>query len=190
MHPEAVLLILLIGFFDELNLFVVVYFLKFYFDDLSAAGGYVFADVGSFDGQFAMAAVDEDGELNAARTAMVKEGVECGADGAAGVENIVAENHVAAIDVKAERALSYDGTDIMRGEVVAIETNVKHACVDGAFFDSGDELGEALGEWNASALDADESETGAAIGFFDDFMGEADKGAFDFRSGHQAAFEA
>ena len=73
------------------HLFGGVDFMKLHFDNLAAAGGNMFADVGGLNGQFAMAAVDKHGQLHAARTAVVEERVERGADGAPGVKHIVAD---------------------------------------------------------------------------------------------------
>src|ERR1700692_2461794 len=47
------------------HLFVGVDFAEFYFNNLAAAGGDMLANISGFNGQLAMAAVDEDGELDA-----------------------------------------------------------------------------------------------------------------------------
>src|SRR5580698_4980912 len=86
--------------FDQQHLLVLVDFVEFDFDDFAAAGGYLFSDVGGFDGQFTMATVNENCELHAARTAMIKQGIESGADGAAGIEHVVAQHHVAVVYIK------------------------------------------------------------------------------------------
>ena len=62
------------------------------------------ADIGGLDGQLPMAAVDEYRQLHAARAAVIEQGVERGADGAAGIEHVVAQDHVAAFDVEADGA--------------------------------------------------------------------------------------
>ena len=61
--------------------------------DLPAARGQVLADVVGADGQLAMAAVDEDGQADDARAAEVHQGVHGGADGPAGEEHVVDEDH-------------------------------------------------------------------------------------------------
>ena len=95
----------LVDEFDEDDLFVVVDFAEFDFDDFAAGGGDGAADELGFDGEFAVAAVDEDEELDALGAAVVEEGIEGGTDGASGVEDVVHKNDVAAGDVEAELAL-------------------------------------------------------------------------------------
>jgi hypothetical protein len=71
-----------------------------------------------------------------------------------------------------------------------VEADVEDAGIDGGLFNGLDKLGEALGEGNATALDADESEVGAAVVALDNFMGEANEGALDLGGGHEAALLA
>ena len=147
--------------FYEDDLFVVVDFAELDFDDFAREVGTVRPMKRGFDGQLAVAAVDEDEELDALGAAVVEEGVEGGADGAAGVEDVVHQDDVAAVDVEADVAFFDDGAGAVGGEVVAVEADVEDAGVDGVLFDVVDELGEALGERDAAALDADEAEVGA-----------------------------
>ena len=121
------------------HLLVVVDFLQLDFDNLALRGGDGTAHKRCLDGQLAMTAIDEHQELDAAGTAMIEEGVEGGANGAAGVEHVVDEDDVAAVDVEAERAGDDDGADVAGGEVVAIEADVEDAGVDGVLLDAGDE---------------------------------------------------
>ena len=76
------------------------------------------------------------------------------------------------------------------GEVVAVEADVENAGVDGGLLDGLDELGDALGEGDAAALDADEAEVGAAVVALDDLVRETDEGALDLGGGHEAALLA
>src|SRR5579875_1451897 len=174
---------LAVGEFDQEDLFVVVDFAEFDFDDFAAGGGDGAAYVLRLDGEFAVAAVDEDEELDGLGAAVVEEGVEGGPDGAAGVEDVVEKDDVAAFDVEADVAFFDDGADVAGREVVAVEANVEDAGVDGVVFDGGDDFGEPLGEGNAAALDADEAEVGGAVVALDDFVGEADEGAIDLGGG-------
>ncbi len=75
--------------FDEKHLLHVVDFLKFHFDDFVIGGLHGAADVARFDGQFAMAAIDQNQQLHARRTAVIEKSVERRADGAAGVKHVV-----------------------------------------------------------------------------------------------------
>ena len=176
--------------FYEEDLFVVVDFAEFDFDDFAAGGGNGAAYVLRLDGEFAVAAVDEDEELDGFGAAVVEEGVEGGADGAAGVEDVVHEDDVAAGDVEADVTFFDDGADVAGREVVAVEADVEDAGVDGVVLDGADDFGDALGEGNAAALDADEAEVGGAVIAFDDLMGEADEGAVDLGGGEETALFA
>lgn len=175
---------------DEEYLLVVVDLVEFDFDNFAAAGGDVAADVGCFDGQFAVASVDEHSELNAARTAVVEERVEGGANGTAGVEDIVAEDNITTFHVAAKSTGGDDGAHIGGGEVVTIELDIEGPGFDGALFDVGDQFAEALGERSPAALDADQGQVFAAVAFFDNFVGEAHQGALNLGGGHQPALDA
>ena len=58
------------------------------------------ADEPGFDGQFAMAAVDQHQQLHARRAAVVEQRVERRADGAAGVQHVVHQDDVLALHAK------------------------------------------------------------------------------------------
>jgi hypothetical protein len=147
-----------------------VHFDEFDFDDVAAAGLDIAADVGGFNGELAVSAVDEDEDLNARGAALVHEGVEGGAGGASGEEDVVYEDDVAAV----------------AREVVAIVGDVYGSGGDVVLFDFRDEGCEAAGEGDSAALDADEGEGCGVAGFLGDFMREADEGALDFRGGENA----
>ena len=148
------------------------------------------ANVGGFDGQFAMTAVDEHGQLHAPRPPVIKKCVERGADSAAGEEHIVADDHIAALDVDADGAWGYHRANIRRRQIVAVELDVEHAGVDSAFLDSGDQLAQPLGQRNAAPLDADQGQVGAAIALFNNLVGQAHQRALDLGGGHQPALDA
>jgi len=180
----------LVGELDEENLFVVVDFAQLDFNDFAARGGDGSADEAGLDGKLAVSAVDEHEQLDALGAALVEEGVEGRADGAAGVEDVVHEDDVAAIDVEADVAFFDDRARACGGKVVAIEADVEYAGIDGRFLDGPDELGDALGEGNAAAFDADEAEVGAAVIALDDLVRQSDEGALDLGGGHEAALLA
>src|SRR5579875_3186021 len=176
--------------FDEDDLLVAVDFAELNFDDLALGGGDGASDEGGLDGELAVAAIDEDEELDAAGAPVVEEGVESGADGASGVEDVVDEDDIASVDVEAEGTGVDDGADVAGREVVAIEADVEGTGIDGVFFDAADQGGEALGDGDAAALDADESDGGRAVIFLDDLMSQANEGALNFGGGHNPALLA
>ena len=65
---------------------------ELHLDALAARRGQVLADVVGADRQLAVAAVGDDGELDARRPAVVEERLDRGADRAAGVEDVVDED--------------------------------------------------------------------------------------------------
>src|SRR5205814_205394 len=102
-----------------------------------------------------MAAVDQDEKLNSGSPALVEERVERGADGAAGVEHVVHQDDVFAFDGKRDVGGVDDGLVGDGGEVVAVEVDIQNAHGDLALLEALDFLGEALGERDASAANAD-----------------------------------
>ena len=74
---------LLVGTLSQRRTFSTVDFLKLNFDDFNVRGLYGPADEARFDGQFAMAAIDQYKQLNACWTAVIEQRVECRTDGAA-----------------------------------------------------------------------------------------------------------
>jgi len=80
-----------------------------------------------------------------------------GADSAAGVEHIVADDHIAALDVDADCAWGYHRAHICGRQIVAVELDVEHAGVHCALLDAGDQPAQPLGQRNAAALDADQA---------------------------------
>ena len=95
-------------------------------DPLLARGRQVLADVVGADRQLAVAAVAEDGELDPLRAAVVEEGLDRGADGAAGEEDVVDEDDGALGEVEVDVG---GVDDRLRGgrlgaDVVAVEGDV------------------------------------------------------------------
>ena len=87
---------------DEHDAFFVIDFLEPDFDNFGGTGLHRPADILRFDGHFAMAAIDEHAKGNALRSAEVEQAVHGGANGAAGVEHVVDEDEVHAVDVEGD----------------------------------------------------------------------------------------
>src|ERR1700723_332570 len=126
----------LVDALDQQYLLVVVDFAEFHFDDFTAAGRYMLANVGGLNRQLAMPAVNQNCQLHAAWTTVIKERVQCGADRAAGVEHVVAEDHVAAFDVDPDGAWSDYRTYAGCGKIISIKLNVEHPGVDRMLLDA------------------------------------------------------
>jgi hypothetical protein len=180
----------LVGKLDEENLFVAIDLTELNLDDFAARGGDGTANEAGFNGKLAMAAVDEHEQLHALGSALVEEGIEGSTDGPPGVEDVVHEDDVAAVDVEADVAFFDDRAWACGGKVVTVKADVKDAGIDGRLLDGPDELGDALGKRNAAALDANETEVGAAVIALYDFVRQSDEGALNLGGGHEAALLA
>src|SRR5438876_801749 len=88
-------------------------------DNLGSRGRHVLADEIGLDRQLAMSTIDEDRKLDRAWAAIVHEGVQRGADGASGVEHVVDEDDVGAVDVPGQRSL-VKLQDLSLKEIIAI----------------------------------------------------------------------
>ena len=100
----------------------------------------------------------EHGELHGPRAAEVDQLVERGPHGAAGIEDVVAEDHHAVVD----RARQVGALDLRLGadgrEVVAIESDVEDADGDLDRLQALDLGGDLLGERDAAGADADQED--------------------------------
>ena len=180
----------LVDFLDQQDLLVVVDFAEFDFDDFPTACRHVFADVGSFDREFAMTAVDQYRQLHASGTPVVKERVQGRSNGSPGVEHVVTKYDVPSVDIEAEIAGVHYGPRTMGAQVVAVELNVQDPSFNWALDDAAHENCQSLGQWYTAAFDADQGERFTGIGFFDDLVGQPDQGAINLGCRHQPAFFA
>ena len=137
---------------------MLVDFLKLHFDDFVVGGLDVAADELGFDGQLAVAAIDQHQQVDARRAAVIEQSVERGADGAAGVEHVVHQDDVFALDGEGDLGGADDGLDVDGGEVVAVEIDIEDADRHGAVFERFDFPRQALRQGHAAAADADEGE--------------------------------
>lgn len=90
-----------------------------------------------------MAAVNEDGQLNAARTAKVHDGVESGANGTARVQDVVHQHDALAVDAEGNVGGVDRGSEI-GSVVIAVEADVEAAERNVDALDLLDLLGELL----------------------------------------------
>src|SRR6185312_3349716 len=129
-------------------------------------------DVGA-NGQLAPAAVHEHGERDAGGAAEVRQLVERRANGAPGVEHVIHDHQVLAVDVPRNVGGANDGAWPDRLQIVAIERDVERTArnvLTLAFLHDGD---EPVSKLDAAALDADEDEVICAIVELDDFVRHA-----------------
>src|SRR5271166_5255384 len=101
-----------------------------------------------------MAAIDQDEELDQAGTSMGKEGVESGARGASGIEDVVDQHDFLAFDGKTNLHFLDYGSLAQSGEVVAIEGDIESADGNLFLFDLLNHFAEAFGDGDAATADA------------------------------------
>src|SRR5580692_1470481 len=158
------------------------------FDDLGITGLHGAADELSFNGHFAMAAVDQDAERDALGPPEVEEAVHGGANGAAGVKHVVDEDEIHLVDAEADVGRLQNGLGRDFREIVAIESNVEGADGNVDAIDAAHGFGDALGQRYAAAADAYRSEVFRDAAFLDNLMGQTAQSAVDLRGGHQLGF--
>ncbi len=173
---------------EQDNALFGVDFFQAHFDDFGIAGLDRAADVLGFNGHFAMAAVNEHAKGDALGAAEIEETVHGGAHCASGIEDVVDEDEFEAIDAKRNVGGLKDRLRRDFGEIVAVQRDIESADGDVNAVDAAHGVGDAFGERNAAAADADEREMARAAAFLDDLVSEALQGAVDLGGGHQLGF--
>ena len=175
----------LVDAIDEDDALFVVNFPEANFDDFGVAGLNRAADELGFDRHFAMTAIDQDAQGDAAGAAEIEEAIHGCANGTPGVEDVVDEDEVHAINSEGDvRGLQ----DCLRrdfGEVVAVEGDVERADRDIDAINATHGPCDAFCEGHTTAANADERKVAGAATFFDDLMRKTLKGTVNFGSGHQ-----
>jgi hypothetical protein len=178
------------GAFDEKHFFDAVDFLELHFDNFDVGGLDDAADKFSFDRELAVPAVDEDEELDARGTAVVEKGVQCGANGAAGVEHVIHQNDVFAGDRKRNVRGTHNGFDTHGAEIVAVEVNIENADWNCPVLEGLDLGSEALRHGNAAAANANERKLIEVLGLLQNLVREPDQGSIDLGRTHELRFFA
>ena len=172
----------LLGRADEQDAVDLVHLDELHLDALVAGGGQVLADVVGADRQLAVAAVDEDGELDAVGPAVVEERLDRGADRAAGVEDVVDEDDRPAVEREVELRRADERLRRERRlagahhHVVAVEGDVDRAEGGRRAGALLDEPREPLRERDAARLDPDERDVLDGRVALDDLVGDSRKG--------------
>ena len=141
-------------------------------DLLDQRGRQVLADEVGPDRQLAVAAVDQHGELDGLGPAEVVEGVERGADRAAGEQHVVDQHDDLAVDVVGDLGV-LERAGGLEAQVVAVHRDVERAGGDLAALDLGHALGDAAGEMHSARRDAEQDETGGVAIALEDLVGDA-----------------
>src|SRR5579862_86239 len=166
--------------FYQQNLFGVIQFAQLHLDNLAICGLHFAPDERRLDGQFAMAAVDQDAKLHLLRTTFIEKSVQGGTRGAPGVKDIIHQNDLFSGDTNANFGFLYNRLWTDSGKIVTVERNVQGAQRDRFLLNSFDHLAEALGKENAATANADDRQVLGAIIFLDDFVNQPDQSTLDF----------
>src|SRR5277367_1169759 len=98
-----------------------------------------------------MTAIDEHRELDAARAPVSEERVKGSADGAAGIEHVVAQDHMTVVDVQTNVSFAHHRAYVVGAEVVAVKTDVEHAGRNRTLHNSADQHRQSFSQGNAAA---------------------------------------
>src|SRR5437868_11144343 len=176
--------------FHQKNLLAGIDLLQFYFDDLVLRGLHRTPDEGGFDGQFTMSAVDQNQQLHSARTSVIEQCVERGANCASSVQNVVHKNDVLVGYVEADLHLVHHWLRTSGREIVTVKINVEGAYVNGRLLNLAYESRQSLCQGNTAPLDSDKAEALDSVVFLDDLVRETNEGALDLGRRHQTRFFA
>ena len=135
-----------------------------------------------------MPAVDEHAKRDTPGASEIEEAIHGGANGAAGVKDVVDEHEVHPVNAKNNVRRLQDGLGRNFGKIVAIERNVQRADGHIHAIDPAHCLSYALGQRYAAAPYAYQREMLGAAALLDNLMGQALQRAVDLRGGHQLGF--
>ncbi len=158
-------------------------------DPLLARRGHVLAHVVGADRQLAVAAVDENRQLDRARAPVVHDRVHRRADRAPGEQHVVDEDDVLALDVERDVGAVHLRRE-PDGEVVSVEADVERSDAHLGSLDLADLGRERLGEHGSAGDDADEREVARALVRLENLVRDARDGARDRLGVHHRRFRA
>src|SRR5690606_4454545 len=141
---------------------------------LAVLGGEEAAEVIRLDGVLTVTAIDEHGQLDGARPAVLYEGIQGGTSGAPGEEHVVHQHDVAVRDVAGDgRLVRRTLASIGRIEVVAEGGDVELLDIDVTMLDTPDFGGDGGGDGASTAADSDDLDILGAAVALDDLEGDA-----------------
>lgn len=111
-----------------------------------------------------MTPVDEDRELDHRGPTGVAQRVECGADGAAGVQDVVDEDDERTVDTAGGHRRPFEGAVGFAAQVVAVERDVEEPDSRSHTGELGDLVGELLREDRSAGRDADDLHPRCVVG--------------------------
>ena len=167
-------------FLDQQHLLSLVDFFELDFDDLVVGGLHAAAHKARFDRKLAVAAVDQHQQLHARRASVVEQRIQGGANGAAGVQDVVHQDDVLAGDRERDFRGIHHGLAGNGGQVIAVQSDIQDADRDLAVLEGLDSVRQALRHGHAAAANADKGQAVQILCFLENFVRQPDQGAFDF----------
>src|SRR5262249_27221146 len=143
------------SYFFQVHRVFTVEFLQPYVDEFTESGRHILTNEIGFDGQLAVAAVDEHGKLNALGSAKIVQRIERRAGGSASEEHIIHEHERLVSDVERNDG----GMDVRRGllmEIIAVHGNIQTAAWHRVLPDLAEHAGQSLRQIDAAALHSHE----------------------------------
>src|SRR5439155_15468273 len=131
------------------------------------------------DGELTPTAIDQDHEGDTTRPTKVGQLVQRGAHGAAGVQHVVDDDDVLALDIDGNPRLPHERSRPNRLQVVAIERDVERPLRDARLVALGDARHETRRELDTAALNSDNDETIRSVVQLDDLVGHTPERSID-----------
>src|SRR4029077_20854535 len=155
----------------QVHLVLAVELLDHHVDALVGIDLHLFANDIRLDRELAPTPIDQHAERDPLGASEVGELVERGAHGPSGIEHVVDDHHVLAVEVAGDPSLADDGLGPDRFEVVAIEGDIEGAAGEDYALVFLDERRDPFGQLHAAPLDADEHQIGGAMRQLEHFCG-------------------
>src|SRR6266540_3371106 len=146
------------GFLQDPNLVGAVGLLEHDLDHLALGRWHALADVVRLDGNLAVPPVDQHGETNGTRPAEVDQAVQCRADRAPCVEDVVAQDNRAAVQVEIDLGLAQQRLWSDEREIVAVERDVESADGKGLLHEIGQARGQPCRQRDSPRANTDQSQ--------------------------------
>jgi len=127
--------------------------------------------------QLAVTAIDEHGQTDRARPAVVDERVHRGADGAPGEQHVIYENDDLVVDREVQGRLADDRRVADARQIVPVERDVERPERDGRVLVRTDRIAQPDGQDVAARTDTNDGETGEVAVAFDDLVRDPRDGA-------------
>src|SRR6266545_7230665 len=146
------------GFLQDPNLVGAVGLLEHDLDHLALGRRHALADVVRLDGNLAVPPVDQHGETHGTRTAEVDQTVQCRADRAPRVEDVVAQDNRAAVQVEIDLGLAQQRLGSDEREIVAVERDVQSADGKGLLHEIAQTRGQPCRQRDSPRANTDQSQ--------------------------------